>query len=81
MSRVLILYATTEGHTAKITQRIAQRLQALGHTVETHRVDAVPADLDPGAYDGVIVGSSIHYGHHPGFLSVLVRRFHTALTA
>ncbi len=81
MSRVLILYATTEGHTAKIVQRIAQRLQTLRHTVETHRADAIPADLDPRAYDGVIVGSSIHYGRHPGFLRALVRRFRSALTA
>jgi menaquinone-dependent protoporphyrinogen oxidase len=29
----------------------------------------------------VIVGSSIHYGHHPNFLRALVRRFRAALTA
>ncbi len=81
MPRTLILYATTEGHTAKIVQRIAQRLQTLGHAVETHRADAVPSGLDPSAYDGIIIGSSIHYGHHPGYFRALVRRHHTALTA
>ena len=81
MSRALILYATTEGHTAKIVQCLIQRLQTLGHTVEAHRADAVPSSLEPAGYDGVIVGSSIHYGHHPRFLNALVRRFRTALTA
>ncbi len=81
MSRLLIFYATTEGHTAKIVQRVSQRLQALGHTVEMHRADTIPADLDPGACDGVIVGASIHYGKHPRYLRALVRRFRTVLTS
>ncbi len=81
MPRILILYATTEGHTAKIVQRIVQRFQTLGHTVEAHRADVVPSGLDSTGYDGVIVGSSIHYGRHPGFLRALVRRFRAALTA
>jgi menaquinone-dependent protoporphyrinogen oxidase len=81
MSSILILFATTEGHTARIAERIAQCLRGKGHKVEIHRADAIPAGLEQEGYDGVIVGSSIHYGHHPGFLSALVRRFRTALTA
>ena len=79
MSRTLILYATTEGHTARIVERIAQRLRDKGHTVETHRADEIPAGVDPAAYDGVMLGASIHYGHHPGYLRALVRRQHAAL--
>lgn len=81
MPRVLILYATTEGQTAKIVQHIAQRLRTLGNTVETHRADTVPSSLDPAAYDGIIVGAPIHYGHHPGYLRALVRRHRADLTA
>jgi menaquinone-dependent protoporphyrinogen oxidase len=81
MSRTLILYATTEGHTARIVERIAQRLRDKGHTVETHRADAIPAGVDLTAYDGVMLGASIHYGHHPGYLRALVRRQHAALTS
>ena len=78
---LLILYATTEGHTARIAERIAQRLRDKEHEVVMHRADAVPSGLEPADYDGVIVGSSIHYGHHPNFLRALVRRLRTALTA
>jgi len=82
MSRTtLILYSTTEGHTARIAERIAQRLRGKGRRVEMHRADAVPESLEPAGYDGVIVGSSIHYGRHPGFLRTLARRFRAALTA
>ena len=81
MSRVLIFYATTEGHTARIAERIAQRLRDIGHTVETHRADAVPAGLDPAAYDATIIGASIHYGHHPRYLRALMRRHRAALAS
>lgn len=81
MSRILILYATTEGHTACIVERIAQRLRHAGYSVETQRADTVPVVLDLTAYDGVIVGASIHYGHHPRYLRTLVRRHYAALAA
>jgi menaquinone-dependent protoporphyrinogen oxidase len=81
MTRTLILYATTEGHTARIVERIAQRLQDQGHAVEVHRVDAVPAALDPAAYAGVIIGASIHYGRHSRYLRTLVRSFRAVLAA
>ena len=79
MPRILILYATVEGQTARIAERIAQRLRGQGHTAETHRADNLPAGLNPAAFDGVIVGSSIHYSRHPGYLCALVRRHREAL--
>lgn len=81
MPHTLILYATTEGHTARIAERIAQALRDKGHTVEAHPADAVPAGLDPAQYDGVIVGASIHYGRHPGYLRALLRGHRAALAA
>lgn len=81
MPRALILYATTEGHTARIAERIAQVLRDKGHAVEAHPADAVPADLNPAEYEGVIVGASIHYGRHPRYLRALVRGHRAALAA
>lgn len=81
MSRILILYATTEGHTARIADRIAQRLRGMGHGAELHRADSVPSGFNPTAYDGVIVGASIHYGHHPDYLLALIRRHKAALAS
>jgi len=81
MARVLILYATVEGHTARIAQRIASGLAGAGHGVELHRVVRTEAALDLATYAGVIVGASVHYGRHPGHLRALLRKHRTALAA
>jgi len=81
MTRSLILYATTEGQTARIAERMAQTLRGKGHSVDVLPADATPANLDPAAYDGVIIGASIHYGRHPGYLRALVRGHREALAA
>ena len=79
MSNILILYASTEGQTARIAERIAQTLRKLGHAAQTQAADGLQADFEPATYDGLIVGASIHYGHHPAYLRPLVRRYRTAL--
>jgi menaquinone-dependent protoporphyrinogen oxidase len=81
MSRILLLYATTEGQTARIAERVAHALRQLGHSVEVLPADTARSDLDPAAYDAVIVGASIHYGHHPAYLRTLIRRHRSALAA
>ena len=81
MSRVLLLYASTEGQTKLVAERIAHTLREKGHSVELLPADTDPARLDPAAYDGVIVGASIHYGHHPAYLRKLIRRHGDALAA
>jgi len=81
MTRILLLYATTEGQTALIAERIARTLREKGHTVDMLPADTMQPPLDPSAYDGVIVGASIHYGHHPAYVYALVRRHRDALAA
>ena len=70
MPSALILYASVEGHTELIARRIAAELRRRGH-----EVDMVPAGRAPdfSAYDGVVVGASVHYGHHPASLARLLR--------
>ena len=79
MSRILLLYATVEGQTARIAERIAHTLREKGYSVEMLPADT--AEADPAAYDGVMVGASIHYGHHPAYLRTLIRRHGKALAA
>jgi len=81
MPRTLILYATTEGQTGRIAERMADVLRQRGHLVEARRADAGDPGPDPAGYDGVIVGASIHYGRHPGYLKKLVRAQRAALEA
>ena len=81
MSNILILYATTEGQTARIAEKMTQVLRDRGHAVSAHGAREAGAVPDPSAYDAVIVGASIHYGHHPAYLRSLVRRHRAALQA
>jgi menaquinone-dependent protoporphyrinogen oxidase len=79
MPRILLLYATTEGQTALIAERIAHTLREKGHNVEMLPADTNQPDLNPAAYDGVMVGASIHYGHHPAYLHKLICRHREVL--
>ena len=72
MPDALVLYASVEGQTARIAGRIAAGLRSRGHQVQLAR-DA-PADWS--RYRGVIVGASVHYGHHPAALARALRAAH-----
>jgi menaquinone-dependent protoporphyrinogen oxidase len=81
MPRILLLYATTEGQTELIAERVARTLREKGHNVEMLPADTAGPGPDPANYDGVMIGASIHYGHHPAYLHKLVRRHGNALAA
>jgi menaquinone-dependent protoporphyrinogen oxidase len=55
--RVLVGYATAAGSTAGIAERIADTLRAHGCEVVCRPVGP---DLDPSAFDAVVVGSAVH---------------------
>ena len=61
--RVLITYASTHGHTAKVATRIASVLVTQGAEVEVRDVEDAGA-LRPLEYDVVIVAGSVHAGRH-----------------
>ena len=81
MSRILLLYASVEGQTTLIAERIAKVLREKAHSVDMLPADSDPARYDLAAYEGVLVGASIHYGHHPAYLRKLVARQRGALEA
>lgn len=79
MASVLIVYATIEGQTERIARRIAERLRSAGHRVALHEARAGSPLPDPDLHDAVIVGASVHYGHHPAHLHASLRRVARAL--
>jgi menaquinone-dependent protoporphyrinogen oxidase len=60
MSRVLILYGTTDGHTRLIAEFIGDSMRLGG--VDADVIRAGTADPHPAWYDGVIVAASIRAG-------------------
>lgn len=76
MARVLIVYATREGQTLRIAERLAELLREDGHDVRL--TPAAPFPALSGA-DGVVVAASVHLGRHPLALVRAVRAHRTVL--
>ena len=79
MPTVLLLHASTHGHTSRIAARIADVLAAEGIRVDTRKAPLGGADPSPADYDAVIVGASIHAGHHQKEIVAWARRHRTTL--
>ena len=79
MRRILVLYASTHGHTAKIAARIAAALEVDGATVDLQELGSSASQPALADYDAVILGGSVHAGHHQRALVKWAERHHTAL--
>jgi menaquinone-dependent protoporphyrinogen oxidase len=71
MSRILVIYGTTEGHTEMIATAIGNHLTTQGFDV--HVIKAGTVDPRPSDYDGVIVAASVHAGSYQKAVARWVR--------
>ena len=60
MTRILVLYGTSEGHTEKIASAVADALAEIGCGADV--IEAGTVDPDISQYHGVLVAASIHAG-------------------
>jgi len=78
MSRIFIVYSTTDGHTVKICSRLKALLEE-----ENHEVESVPVESAGGealeAADKVVIGASIRYGKHSKKIHEFVGRYAAVL--
>jgi menaquinone-dependent protoporphyrinogen oxidase len=79
MSKFLIVYGSTEGHTARIAQRMAAVLRASGHEVALEDSRDAQSGGITTAYDGILIGGSVHAGEHQSSLREFVKRNLAAL--
>ena len=61
--KLLVAYATSEGHTRKIARHVADRMFDAGHGVELLALTDAQ-DLDLERFDRVILAASLHIGHY-----------------
>jgi menaquinone-dependent protoporphyrinogen oxidase len=80
MQNVLVVYASTHGHTGRIAACIADSMRSVGHHAELREVEDA-ADADPRDYGLVIVGASIHAGRHQPEAAEWVKRHAGTLNA
>ena len=64
MERILIVYGTSQGWTTRIVEQIADVLRGMAMVPTIHRADRIPAGLDLGSFDGVLVAASVQFGRH-----------------
>lgn len=78
MARILIIYSTTDGHTARICDRLRQVIEPARHQVRVVPVQAAP-QIDLEAFDKIVIGASIRYGKHSPLILDFIRRNAPAL--
>ena len=78
MTKILLVFHTSEGQTAKIAERVAAVLRDDAFDVEVHDVAAAPS---PEAFAGVVLGDSIHTGRHSRTLTRYLEEHQGALAA
>jgi len=62
MKQILIAYGTTDGHTRKIAEVLAEDLRARRYSVDTLDTAGPLRRLTPETYDAVIVAASVQIG-------------------
>ena len=74
MNKILIVYASTDGHTRKICERLQQVIeqQQAQAQVQLLRIDEALPDLSH--YDKIVVGASIRYGKHSKLIYDFVKQ-------
>ena len=75
--RILIVYGTTDGHTAALAAFAAQALRNAGHDVLTSPAAAGPP---PSGFDAAIIAASLHAGHYQAPVIDYVRTHRAALS-
>lgn len=63
MSKILIIYSTTDGQTLKISRKLQILLEDWGHRVELVSVD-LASGVDLQVFDKIVIGAGIRYGRH-----------------
>jgi menaquinone-dependent protoporphyrinogen oxidase len=74
----VVLYATREGHTRKIAERIAADLRTRGALVDLCDVREC-GDLDWSKYSTACLAASVHLGHHEREMVAFAARHRDAL--
>ena len=79
LPHVLVLYGTTEGHSAKVADAVADTLRGEGLKVDVGDVTGKAPDAE--SYDGAVIVASVHAGEYRAEVLDWTRRHARALNA
>ena len=78
MSRFLIAYSTTDGHTPRICARLQHVIEGQGHVVTVVPLGEAET-LDLNRFDRIVLGASIRYGKHQPQVAQFIARHQPVL--
>lgn len=81
MKFIGVIYATREGHTARIAQRVASGLHSRGFSVGLFNLREEFPLIDLGSCHGVVLAASVHAGKHESELIEFVKKHRARLEA
>ena len=79
--RILVVYASTEGHVRDLCRFVARCLTADGHNVTVCDAASVAAHFHPRDYDASLLAASLHVGRYQTALVRFARAHHQVLNA
>jgi menaquinone-dependent protoporphyrinogen oxidase len=81
MKRILIVYGTSYGQTARIVRAIAGVLEDMRFMVTCRRGDELRDDTPLDGFDAVLVAGSVLFGRHQRYIEEFARTHATTLAA
>lgn len=75
--KLMIVFATTEGHTESIAEYLKTAAEKKGYAVSLYHATVRPPS--PEGYDAVIIAGSIHSGKYQTSLEHFIREYHMQL--
>jgi menaquinone-dependent protoporphyrinogen oxidase len=73
MKPLLVVYGTTEGHTRKVSEFVAERLRKAGKEVDLVDSASPEAQQISPIYVGAVIAGSVHYEKHQSALAHFVK--------
>lgn len=73
MSKILIVYGTTQGQTGRIAMHLKKEFMRASHVVDLFDSRKVSSSLNLNNYDAILVGASVHAGGYQRVLKKWVK--------
>lgn len=74
LKRILIVYGSSYGQTAKVAERIRESLVQRGFLAACFRGDTLPAGVRFDTFDGIVVAASLIVGGYQKYIQAFVKK-------